>query len=86
MVNCDGPTEQNCCLKCVYVSFAESFLQWQSTSGLKMFSLFFCFTSVHHNKNRTAMHEKVAYETAERNCIYLILYFHTYHISVLILP
>lgn len=26
MVNCDGPTEQNCCLKCAYVSSAESYL------------------------------------------------------------
>lgn len=55
MVNCDGPTEQNSCFKCVYASFAESVSQGQSTH---------CLTFL-NSQIQTATHEQVAYETTE---------------------
>lgn len=67
MVNCDGPAEQKCCLKCPYVSFAEAFL-FSHTNNLHIVShrkppdfLAQCLTKAH----RKATHERVAYETSE---------------------
>lgn len=66
MVNCDSPTEQNCCLKCAYVfAFPNHFftLTIYILSRIEKHQIFLtqCLTKAH----RIAMHEQVAYETSE---------------------
>lgn len=79
MVNWDGPTEQNSCLKCAYVSSAESY-----------FALPICMLS--HQRSAAVFYARRSHAPARRDTAGAkfnlpdLVYFSTRSISVLISP